>query len=171
MTTSWTPLRKVGLEFIETAEKTYRVEKTVKASRADVWRAFADPATWKHWFPGVDEASYGDSVEPFGVGTFRESLVAGERYEEIMVSWDEGVRWGYYIERATLPVAKAQLEINEFEDCDGGTLVRWILATDPLQDLTYMADGTPFAEFMDGLFGDAMKALDAFIVAGGLERS
>ena len=168
MTTPWTPLRKVGLEFIEKAPKVYRVEKTLGARRTDVWRAFADPGTWKHWFPGVEEASYGDSPEPFGVGTFRESLVAGERYEEIMVCWEEGVRWGYTIERATLPLAKAQLEINEFEDFAGGTLVRWILATDPLQDLGYMADSTPFDEFLDRLFGDAMQALDAYIAEGGL---
>ena len=167
MTISWTSLRPVGLDFIETAEQVYRVEKTLRANRALVWRAFADPASWQHWFPGVQEASYGDSVEPFGVGTFRESLVAGERYHETMVCWEEEVRWGYCIDRATLPLAKAQLEINEFEDCDGGTRVRWILATDPLQGLGYMAEGTPFGTFLDELFGEAMQALDIFIAAGG----
>ena len=107
MSTTWHDLRTVDLDFLDSAEKTYVCESTLQAPRNAVWNAFADPSTWRHWFPGVENASYGDSVAPFGVGTFRESWVAGQRYQEIMLVWDEPDRWGYTIERASVPVARA----------------------------------------------------------------
>ncbi|MCH2171336.1 SRPBCC family protein [Myxococcota bacterium] len=160
MSIDWHDLRKVDLDFLDTAEKTYVCEATLNAPRGAVWDAFADPSSWCHWFPGVEKASYGDSVAPFGVGTFRESWVAGQRYQEIMLAWNEPHRWGYYIERATVPVARAQIEMHEFEEHGSGTLARWIVATDPLEDLAFMADGTPFDQFLSQLFADAMAGLD-----------
>lgn len=164
--TTWHALKKVGMDFAETAPTRYEAEAVVAAPRGDVFAAFADAASWKHWFPGVEEASYPGESPPFGVGTFRASVVAGQRYEEYMVAWDEGARWAYYIDRATVPVARAQLEVTEFEDCDGGTRVRWIIACEPLPDLGFMADGTPFEEFMAGLWRDAMQRLEGWLKAG-----
>ena len=157
---SWHELEPVGLEFLETAPRKYIVEAEVAAPRAAVWRAFADASSWAGWFPGVEVASYPAQGPPFGVGTLRTSTVAGERFEEYMLAWDEPSRWAYYIARTTMPIARAQLECTEFEDCPDGTRVRWILATDPLQDLEFMADGTPFEEFLQTLHDKAMSNLE-----------
>ena len=157
----WFEMREVGLEFIERAGKTYVMECELEAARRDVWRAFADPSTWSAWFPGVESASYRGSEPPYGVGTLREATVSGQKYEEVMVAWDEGKRWAYYIARATLPIAKAQLECTEFEDCGTGTRVRWTLAAD--RRLLMWLSAPIFHRYLKGLFRKAMSNLDAYI--------
>ena len=62
------------------------------------------------------------------VGTFRQATVGRQRYEEYIVAWDEGRRWPYYIDRATVPIATAQLECTEFEDDGRGTRLHWTVA-------------------------------------------
>ncbi len=160
----WFEMRAVGLDFIERAGKTYVMECELEAARREVWEAFADPSTWSQWFPGVESASYGESVPPYGVGTFREATVSGQKYEEGMVAWDEGKRWAYYVARATLPIARAQLECTEFEDCGAGTRVRWILAVD--RRLLLWLAAPFFHRYLKGLFRRAMTNLDAYIRAG-----
>src|SRR5437660_1592490 len=66
-----------------------------------------------------------------GVGARREATVGGHRYEETILVRDEGRRWGYRIDRATVPIATAQVECTEFEDRGTGTRLRWIVAHDP----------------------------------------
>jgi uncharacterized protein YndB with AHSA1/START domain len=157
----WFPMRKVDLAFIDTAGKTYVAERTLRAGRANVWNAFTDPTTWHEWWPGVASASYGDSMPPYGVGTFREATVGGQRYEEYIVAWDTGTRWAYYIDRATLPIATAQLECTEFEDWDGGTRVRWTVAFDRRLLMWLM---TPFfPRIMDSMLARAMSNLDRYL--------
>ncbi len=159
----WFKMRKVGLDYIERAGKTYVVECDVDAPRADVWQAFVDPTTWSEWFPGVQSASYGNSPEPYGVGTFREARVGGQRFEEYIVTWEEGKRWAYYIDRATVPLARAQLECTEFEDRDDGTRVRWILAAD--RRLLMWLAAPFFQRTIDSLLKKAMRNLETFIQA------
>lgn len=157
----WFPFRKVGLDFLETAGKVYVTERTLKAARADVWAAFVDPTTWHNWWPGVKSASYRGAARPYGVGTFREATVGKQRYEEYIVAWDHERRWAYYIDRATVPIATAQLECTEFEDAGSGTLVRWTLALDRRLLMTVMAPF--FASIMRSLFARAMSRLDRYI--------
>jgi polyketide cyclase/dehydrase/lipid transport protein len=159
----WFKLRKVDLGFIASAGKTSVVECDLQAARRDVWDAFVDPATWPHWWPGVKSASYGGGTRPYGVGTFRQATVGGQRYEEYIVAWDEGRRWAYYINRATLPIATAQLECTEFEDHDTGTRVRWIVAHDR-RFLLWLV-GPLFPRIMRSLFRKAMANLDAYLAA------
>ncbi len=155
--------RRVGFDFIDTARKTWVVTCDVAAPRDEVWGAISDPTTWKAWFPGVDRAWYrGDP--PHGVGTIREAIVSGQHFVEEMVTWDEGKRWAYYVARATLPVARAQLECTEFEDCGAGTRVRWILAVD--RRLLLWLAAPFFHRYLKGLFRKAMANLDAHIRAG-----
>ena len=166
MSDSGCEMRKVGLDFVESAEKVYVMQCELEAPRAAVFAAFAAPTTWSGWFPGVEKVVYrGD--KPYGVGTRRESSVGGAKYQQTMLAWDEDTRWGYVIDRSTVPIAKAQLEITEFEEAGSGTRVRWTLATDPLPDLEFMADGTPFGEFLQSLFKEAMSNLDALLAARG----
>ena len=157
----WFTLRKVGLDFIDVAGRTYVAECDVRAPRMDVWNAFTDPSTWCEWWPGVTSASYGGASPPYGVGTFREATVGGQRFEEYIVAWEPGRRWAYYIDRATLPLATAQLECTEFEDRGSGTRVRWILALD--RRLLMWLASPFFPRIMDSLFRRAMTNLDAYI--------
>jgi hypothetical protein len=155
----WHALRPVGLEFAEKAEQVVVVDEDVGAPLADVWAAFADAPGWVRWFPGVEWARY-DGAPPHGVGTIRRSRVAGVEYEETMLVWEPGRRWAYRVDRSTAPVARAQLEISDFAASIAGTRVRWTLAVDPLEKLTYMADGVPFRDFLANLFRDAMRGLE-----------
>jgi hypothetical protein len=159
----WFKMRKVDLGFLASAGKTSAVECDLRAARCDVWKAFTDAATWPHWWPGVQSASYGDATGPYGVGTFRQATVSGQTYEEYIVAWDEGRRWAYYIDRATLPIARAQLECTDFEDHGSGTRVRWIVAHD--RRFLLWVVGPLFACIMRSLFRKAMANLDAYIAS------
>jgi len=157
----WFAMRKVGLDFVESASKTYVAERVVRAPRTAVWEAFTDPTTWSEWWPGVASASYGHSVPPYGVGTFRKATVSGQRYEEYIIAWDPGTRWAYYIDRATLPIASAQLECTEFQDCEGGTRVRWTIALD--RRLLMWLVSPLFPRMMDRMLGRAMANLERYL--------
>ena len=154
--------RPVGLDFADSAPARYVVEEDVAAPRQAVWEAFADAATWPHWFPHVEWVRYEGKMPP-GVGTKRISMVAGCLHDETMVVWDEPRRWGYTINKATQPLAKAQIEITEFEESPGGTRVRWILACDPLEGLLYIAGDEPFEKFLGRLFTETMRNLEVYL--------
>ncbi len=157
------PFRPVGLDFVETAPARYVVTEDVAAPRAAVWNAFADASTWSSWFPHVEWVRYEGRMPP-GVGTKRISMVAGCLHDETMVVWDEPTRWGYTINAATEPLAKAQIEITEFEDLpNGGTHVRWILACDPLDGLKYLSKDEPFEVFLQRLFTQTMRNLEGYL--------
>ncbi len=159
----WFKMRKVDLGFIASAGKVSVAQCDLDAARQDVWDAFVDPATWPHWWPGVTSASYGGAPGPHGVGTFRRATVGGHTYEEYLVAWDEGRRWAYYIDRATIPIATAQLECTEFADHGTGTRVRWIVAHD--RRLLLWLAGPLFPRIMRSLFHKAMANLDAYLAA------
>ena len=126
----WFSLRPVEIDFLEKAPRITDVQCDVRLPRAEVWKYFTDPTTWPRWFPGVRTAAYlGDP--PYGVGTIRVANVSGCHFEETMLAWDEGRRWAYRIDRASVPLAKAQIESSEFEDVAEGTRVHWRLALDP----------------------------------------
>lgn len=128
-------LEPVDASFLNSAKKTFVVEPVINLPIETVWQAFADSATWKHWFPNVIDAGYkmanGDVDENPGVGSIRWSHVGKQRYQETMIHWDEAKRWSYRIDECTLPISNAQLEMTEFEPVEGGTLVRWTLACNP----------------------------------------
>ena len=158
----WFELRSVGLEFLRTAPKVYVAECTIAAPPRAVWDAFTHPSTWRSWWPGVTSASYGNSPEPYGVGTFREARVSGQRYQETIVAWDEERRFAYRIDRATIPIAHAQLESTELRDEAGnGTRVRWTIACTPR---LLMRLGAPFfPRIMNRMLVRAMANLEAYL--------
>ena len=89
----WFPMRTVGLDFLETAGKTYRMECALQASRREVWNAFVDPSTWSEWFPGVSSASYPGQTPPYGVGTARAATVSGTRVRWILAADRRLLMW------------------------------------------------------------------------------
>ena len=161
----WFKMRAVDLDFLQTAPRTYVVERNVAVPRGAVWDAFSDPTTWRHWWPGVRSASYGSSPKPYGVGTFREATVGGQRYEEYIVAWDAGRHFAYYIDRATVPIAKAQLESTELVDDGEGTRVRWTIACEPR--LLLRAASPFFRGIMERMLARAMANLEIFVRVEG----
>ena len=127
----WFDLDPVELDFLSSAPYRWSVEAHVHASRAAVWDAFVDAPGWPRWFPGVSNACYPGGAPPFGVGTKREATVRGQRWQETILAFDTGMRWAYRVDRATVPLAHAQIECIEFADAGGGTCVRWTLAARP----------------------------------------
>lgn len=162
----WYSYAPVGPEFLDRAPLRFRIEAVTALPVQKVWDAFADTPGWVHWFPFVERALY-EGPTPYGVGTIRKSWVSGDRYEETMLIWDEPRRWGYRIDRATQGIAKAQLELTEFEDAPGGgTRVIWILASDPLPNLNYLAGDQDFIAFLKDILERALRSLEAHIAKG-----
>lgn len=154
----WFQLKAVGLDFLESAPRITVVECDVGLPRQLVWEALVDPSTWSEWWPGVRSASY-VGTPPYGVGTQRIADVGGWRMQETMLAWDEGRRWAYRIDRSTAPLAKAQLESTELEDCGAGTKVRWTLATQP--GLLLRFTGPLFRRTVQRMLERAMRNLEA----------
>jgi uncharacterized protein YndB with AHSA1/START domain len=126
----WFEMRREGLEFLARAPVVHVAEADVPATRNAVFAAFADPALWPSWFPNVRHASY-TSPRPHSVGTIREASVAGTHWVEEMIAWDAGSRLAWTVIRASVPLAKAQVEEFAFVDAGAGTRVRWTLAIEP----------------------------------------
>jgi uncharacterized protein YndB with AHSA1/START domain len=126
----WFTLRSEDLGFIDRAAAVHTAEATLAASRARVFAAFAEPATWPAWFPNVQAAAY-TTPPPHGVGTIREARVGGTRWVEEMIAWDDGRRSAWTVTGASVPLATAQVESFEVTDLAGGTRIRWTLALEP----------------------------------------
>ena len=157
----WFELQPVEIDFLDVAPRRWVAKARLQAPRDAVWGAFADPATWRHWFPDVLEASYPGSTPPHGVGTRRFSHVGRQYYEETMLAWDDGVRWAYRIDRTTLPISTAHVECTEFEDDGTGTRLRWTLAAKPRMMLQLTG---PFMEgTLQRLLARATRNLDRYL--------
>lgn len=161
---TWYSMTPVELDYLDAAPAVWNMTAEVAAPRQAVWDAFSDPTTWKDWFPHVEEAHY-DGAPPYGVGTIRRSNVAGALHIETMLAWDELSRWGYRVDRATVKLSTAQIELNEFSDSPGGTKVDWIIACDPRDEFTFLAGDRPMEAFLAELHENAMKQLEAYLRA------
>ena len=155
----WFALRREDLTFVDRAPDVHVATAVLSAPRDRVFAAFATPADWPAWFPNVQAAAY-TSPPPYGVGTIREARVAGTRWVEEMIAWEEGRRWAWTVLRASVPFAKAQVECFEFADGpDGGTRVRWALGLDPR--LVARLGARFAAPALQRLLGRATATLDA----------
>jgi len=162
--TVWFEMRKESLGFLDRAPVVHVAEAVIAAPRKAVFGAIAEPRGWKHWFPGVREASYA-TPPPHGVGTIREANVGGTRWVEEMIDWEDPTRWGWTVLRASVPFAKAQVELFEFTEAAGETRVRWTLALEP-RLLSRL--GAPLAGRMtSGLLRRAMEGLAEYLERTG----
>lgn len=156
----WFHCRPEQLAFAEHAPRRVRVTARVAASRSAVFAAVVDPGTWPHWFPGVHAASY-ESGTPYGIGTIRQAHVGRSHWVEELIAWDTNSRWAYTVLRSTVPLARAQIEVFDFREAEGGTEVEWTLALEP-RLLARL--GTPFMpSVVNRLFRRAMHDLESFI--------
>ena len=160
----WFELRKESLGFLRHAPVVHVAEAVIEVPRNAVFGAIAEPGGWKHWFPGVREASY-TTPPPYGVGTIREANVGGTRWVEELIDWEYPTRWAWTVLRTSIPFAQAQVELFEFTEEAGGTRVRWTLALEP-RLLARL--GTPLAGRVNSrLLRHAMENLAAHLERKG----
>lgn len=160
-TPTWYDFRTVGADFVETAPTRHVITSTIAAPQQAVWDAFCDPESWPHWFPHVERVVHEGAP---GIGMRRKSWVAGCVHDETMVIWDAPHAWGYIINRATQPLAAAQLELTTFDALpDGGTRVTWTLACEPLDGLTFLSADMDFPTFLKAMLDEAMAGLLGYL--------
>jgi len=138
----WFEMRREGLKFVEHAPVLRATAAEVAAPRGRVFQALVDAPGWSAWFPNVRSAEY-TTPPPYGRGTIRVAEVAGTRWEEEIIVWDDDRRWGWTVVRASVPLATAQVELFELTDTPAGTAIRWTLALEPRLIARL---GAPFAE-------------------------
>jgi hypothetical protein len=128
-------LKEVGTDFFDTAP--YRCTSTEVLFRPPVaiFKALAeDPAGWGAWNPGFSYHGRYLNPPPHGPGSVREVTMAGIRYTDTILVWDEPNRWAFFVSRAGAPFARAIAEDYRITSHgEGGThcSVEWTIAMDP----------------------------------------
>jgi polyketide cyclase/dehydrase/lipid transport protein len=128
-------LREVGTDFLDVAP--YRCTSTEILHRpaTAIFRALAeDPAGWGAWNPGFSYQGRYLTSPPHGPGSVREVIMAGIRYTDTILLWDEPYRWTFFVSRAGAPFAGALAEDYRITpQGEGGShcTVQWTIAMDP----------------------------------------
>lgn len=123
-------MRRETLKFVEHAPVVRATAAEIAVPRERVFEALADAPGWAAWFPNVRSAEY-TSPAPHGRGAIRLAEVAGTTWEEEVIVWDVGRRYGWTVLHASVPLATAQVELFELTDTARGTAIRWTLALEP----------------------------------------
>src|ERR1700712_1660695 len=98
----------------------------INASRQAVWDLLAgDPARWGDFCPGFDHSGHWTKETSDGVGAFRQVRVGKLTFVDEILANDPGKRWGFRVESAALPLAKALAEDYVLEDAPGGCVLHW----------------------------------------------
>jgi Polyketide cyclase / dehydrase and lipid transport len=133
-------LEAVDESFFRTAPKVVRTRARISRPRARVFDAVAcDPAGWGRWFPGFSSDGMWQTAPPHGVGSVRSVRAFGVRYRETILAWDEGERWAFRIDDASVKLFEAFAEDYGFSDDDSGTgtLLEWTVAYRPRPGLRW----------------------------------
>jgi uncharacterized protein YndB with AHSA1/START domain len=128
-------LRPEGVGFVDDAPVRIVASRRIPASPETVFDTVADADTWTSWFPGMRRCTW-LSPEPHRIGSQRRVVVGPLRVDERFVVWDRPHRWGFTFTGTNLPVARAGVELVEFEADDDATLVTYTMALDPPRTLT-----------------------------------
>ena len=123
-------MRRETLKFVEHAPVVRATAAEIAVPRERVFEALADAPGWVGWFPNVRSAEY-TSQAPHGKGAIRLAEVAGTTWEEEVIVWDVGRRYGWTVLHTSVPLATAQVELFELTDTERGTAIRWTLAIEP----------------------------------------
>jgi Polyketide cyclase / dehydrase and lipid transport len=128
-------LREVGIDFFDSAPyKCTSTEVLLRPADA-IFRAIAeDPAGWGAWNPGFSYHGRYLSPPPHGPGSVREVTMAGIRYTDSILVWDDPRRWAFFVSRAGVPFAEAIAEDYRITPQGPGAThcsVQWTIAMDP----------------------------------------
>jgi hypothetical protein len=153
-------MREVGVEFLETAPYVFRTETVVGHRPERVFQALAaDPAGWGSWYPGFSPRGLYLTPAPQGPGSRRRMWMAGARYDETVIAWEEPSLWAFRVDSASLPVARALAERYRVTPVgSGASSVEWTFAVEP-GPLLHRA-GAALDRFLPVLFNRSMRGLD-----------
>jgi len=152
-------LRDVGPEFFENAPYRCVSTATLQAPPVTVFSALTDdPETWGDWNPGFSRSSHYTTSPPHGPGSVREVTMAGIRYVDTILDWEEAGHWSFRVSKAGAPFARALAEDYRIAPAGGGSTVQWTIAMEPR--LALLAMRPLMDRFLPRYFKRAMANLD-----------
>ncbi len=117
--------RAVDAEYATNGPNTATLCQKIEAPAADVFRCLADGPAWKEWL-GIDVEW--TSEPPFGVGTTRTVTANRQVIEEYFLVWEDGRRFAFRFDRATLPLSAFAEDYLVVELSDRSCELRWSYA-------------------------------------------
>lgn len=152
-------LREVGPDFFDKADYRCVATATLRSTPDDVFYALAhDPSGWGGWNPGFSDKGRYTTPPPHGSGSVREVTMAGIRYTDTILAWDEPKYWAFCVSRAGAPFARALAEEYRITPDGDGSIVQWTIAMEPRLVLLPMQ---PLMDaFLPRYFARAMRNLD-----------
>lgn len=124
--------RQVTVDDIPDAPVQVRVDYPIAAPRQRVWDLLAgDPARWGDFCPGFDHSGHWTKETPDGVGAVRKVRVGKLTFLDTILAHDDGKRWAFRVESASVPLAKALVEDYVLEDAPGGCVLHWSVGVWP----------------------------------------
>lgn len=118
--------KAVSLDDIAGAPVHLHADHHIGADRQAVWDLLAgDPARWGDFCPGFDSSGHWTKETSDGVGAVRKVRVGGLTFFDEILANDPGRRWGFRVESAAVPLAKALVEDYVLEDAPGGCVLHW----------------------------------------------
>ena len=116
--------------FFGSAPHVFTNRKQFAAPPERVWESLTSDESLAAWGSSVKFVNW-TSARPFGVGTTREVALAPGivRVDERFFRWQEGVRYSFYVEHASVPSLRRFAEDYLLEHVgEGHTRFTWIVA-------------------------------------------
>ncbi|MCV7284798.1 SRPBCC family protein [Mycolicibacterium wolinskyi] len=126
-------LESADADFFTTAPHIFTYRKRFAAPPQQVWESLVSDESLAAWGPSVKEVNW-LSPRPFGVGTMREVVLAPgfARVHETFFRWDDGRRYSFTVDEATIPSLRRFAEDYLVEPAgEGQTQFTWVVAIEP----------------------------------------
>lgn len=144
------PFRPVEADFLANAPRLVTSTAVIAAPRHQVFAALTGDPSSLTWFPGFSDKGWWLSDPPHGAGSRRQVRVGGIGYRETMLVWDEPQRWGFRVDEASAPIARALAEEYRLVADGDQTVIHWTICFDgpaPIQALL----GSPLGPLAMGM--------------------
>ncbi|MCV7065791.1 SRPBCC family protein [Mycolicibacterium farcinogenes] len=126
-------LESADADFFTTAPHIFTYHKRFAAPPERVWESLVSDESLAAWGPSVKRVNW-LTPRPFGVGSAREVTLAPGvvRVHENFFRWDEGRRYSFAVEHASIPSLRRFAEDYLVEPAgDGRTQFTWVVAIEP----------------------------------------
>ncbi|WP_441959632.1 SRPBCC family protein [Mycolicibacterium houstonense] len=126
-------LESADADFFTTAPHIFTYHKRYAAPPERVWESLVSDESLAAWGPSVKRVNW-LTPRPFGVGSAREVTLAPGvvRVHETFFRWDEGRRYSFVVEHASIPSLRRFAEDYLVEPAgDGQTQFTWVVAIEP----------------------------------------